>query len=181
MSFSQPSQVSATTGSDHQYSVGSGCPWLTRHSTTASRTTPTLCVLVIITGPSRNPDSSTHVVPVISPFPFCENQPANTGLFMEFVPRGKMAVTPVRTGPLPTTNFPSPEINVVWPTVTPATSVMAFSAPGVPSKGTPKSLARTFPAAVCCAGTACTAAKTINKTANAWNHFDILLFSGAFL
>src|SRR6202142_4352737 len=105
MSFSQPSQVSATTGSDHQYSVGSGCPWLTRHCTTASRTTPTLWVLVIITGPSRNPDSSTHVVPVISPFPFCENQAANTGLERESCPRGSTAVTPVRTGPLPGCNL----------------------------------------------------------------------------
>src|ERR1700690_2101124 len=125
MSFSQPSQVSATTGSDHQYSVGSGCPWLTRHCTTASRTTPTLWVLVIITGPSRNPDSSTHVVPVISPFPFSDHQPANTELFIDSFPRGKIAVTPVRTGPFPTSSLPSPEIRVVWPTATPETSVIA--------------------------------------------------------
>ena len=46
---------------------------------TASRTTPTLWVLVIITGPSRKPDSSTQVVPVISPLPFSEYQPAKTG------------------------------------------------------------------------------------------------------
>jgi hypothetical protein len=38
--------------------------------------------------------------------------------------------------------LPDPEINVVWPTVTPATSVMALKGPGVPSNGTPKSLAR---------------------------------------
>ena len=66
---------------------------------TASRTTPTLCVLVIITGPSRKPDSSTQVVPVISPLPFSENQPAKTGLLMDSLPRGRTAVTPVRTGP----------------------------------------------------------------------------------
>src|SRR5580658_836801 len=112
---------------------------------TASRTTPTLCVLVIITGPSRNPDSSTQVVPVISPLPFCANQPAKTGLFKESAPRGNTAVTPVRTGPWPTCNLPDPEISVVWPTVTPATSVMALSGPGVPSKGTPRSRARGFP------------------------------------
>src|ERR1700689_920161 len=112
---------------------------------TASRTTPTLCVLVIITGPSRNPDSSTQVVPVISPLPFCANQPAKTGLFKESAPRGNTAVTPVRIGPLPTCNLPEPEISVVWPTVTPATSVMALSGPGVPSKGTPRSRARGFP------------------------------------
>ena len=42
--------------------------------------------------------------------------------------------------------MPDPEIRVVWPTVTPATSVMALSGPGVPSKGTPRSRARGFPA-----------------------------------
>ena len=54
-----------------------------RHWITASRTTPTLWVLVIITGPSRKPDSSIQVVPVISPLPFSENQPANDGLAIE--------------------------------------------------------------------------------------------------
>ncbi len=33
-------------------------------------------------------------------------------------------------------------ISVTWPTVTPATSVMAFNGPGVPSNGTPRSRAR---------------------------------------
>ena len=28
-------------------------------------------------------------------------------------------MTPVRTGPLPTTSFPLPEMSVVWPTSTP--------------------------------------------------------------
>src|SRR5438445_4503476 len=108
---------------------------------TASRTTPTLCVLVILTGPSRKPDSSTQVVPVISPLPFSDHQPAKTGLLIESFPRGRTAVTPVRTGPLPTCSFPSPEISVVCPTVTPETSVMALSGPGVPSNGTPRSRA----------------------------------------
>src|SRR5215475_6592179 len=133
MSFSQPSHVSATTGNDHQYPLGSGFPCATRQATTASRTTPTLCVFVIITGPSRKPDSSTQVVPVISPLPFCENHPANTASFIESFPRGKTAVTPVRTGPFPTCRFPSPEINVVCPTSTPGTSVIALNFPGVPS------------------------------------------------
>src|SRR5579863_1962622 len=53
-----------------------------------------------------------------------------------------MAVTPVRTGPLPTSSLPSPEMRVVWPTSTPCTSVMELSGPGVPSKGTPRSRAR---------------------------------------
>src|ERR1700682_2476450 len=113
MSLSQPSQVSPTTGSDHQYPVVSAPPCASRHWMVASRTTPTLCVLVIITGPSRNPDSSIHVVPVISPLPFCENQAAKTGLDRESWPRGSTAVTPVRTGPWPTCNLPDPEINVV--------------------------------------------------------------------
>jgi len=65
---------------------------------TASRTTPTLCVFVIMTGPARNPDSSSQVVPVISPLPLRVNQPPNTGSPFA-APRGKMAVTPVRTGP----------------------------------------------------------------------------------
>src|SRR5260370_8754548 len=116
MSFNPPSQVSATTGSDH-----SSCsirPWRTIHSITASRTTPTECVLVIITGPQRKPDSSTHVVPVISPLPFIVNQPANTGSSAA-LPRGNTAVTPVLTGPLPTTRGPRPPPTVRSPTPTP--------------------------------------------------------------
>src|SRR6266571_506574 len=137
MSLSEPSQVSATTGSDQSNSN----PLRTSHSMTASRTTPTLCVFVIITGPARNPDSSSHVVPVISPLPFRVNHPPKTG--SPFVaPRGKIAVTPVRTGPWPTTSVPAPLMIVAWPTVTPATSVMALRGPGVPSKGTPRSRAR---------------------------------------
>src|SRR5256885_7207852 len=53
--------------------------------------TPTECVFVIITGPHRNPDSSTQVVPVISPLPFMVNQPANTGS-SESLPRGKIEI-----------------------------------------------------------------------------------------
>src|SRR5258706_8222831 len=120
---------------------------------TASRTTPTLCVFVIITGPSRKPDSSTQVVPVISPLPFSDHQPAKTELVIESFPRGRTAVTPVRTGPLPTCNFPSPEMSVVCPTVTPETSVIALSGPAVPSKGTPRSRARGFAGGLLCAET----------------------------
>src|SRR6476660_6525096 len=94
------------------------------------------------TGPSRKPDSSTQVVPVISPLPFCEYQPANDGLASVSCPRGRIAVTPVRTGPTPTLSAPAPSISVVWPTVTPATSVMALRGPGVPTNGTPRSRAR---------------------------------------
>ena len=78
----------------------------------ASRTTPTLCVLVIATGPSSSPLSCTQVVPVISPLPFSVNQAANTGSGLA-LPRGCTTVTPVRTGPCPTTSLPLPEISVV--------------------------------------------------------------------
>lgn len=73
MSLRYPSQVSATTGSDQ------GCFWLfcfTCQAMIVSRTVPTLWVLVIPNGPSRKPDSSTQVVPVISPLPLRLNQPA---------------------------------------------------------------------------------------------------------
>src|ERR1700739_1662450 len=52
-----------------------------------------------------------------------------------------MAVTPVRTGPLPTSSLPAPEMIVAWPTSTPFTSVIALLEPGVPLKGTPRSRA----------------------------------------
>src|SRR5215471_18955618 len=91
MSLRNPSHVSATMGYANQPSVNTLVPlvrwFFTSHARYASRTTPTLCVLVIMTGPSRNPDSSTQVVPVISPFPFSENHPAKTELPMPFLPR----------------------------------------------------------------------------------------------
>src|SRR5215470_2467408 len=96
-----------------------------------------------MTGPSRNPESSSQVVPVISPLPFSVNQAPNTGSVESF-PRGSTAVTPVRTGPCPTSNLPDPEIKVVCPTSTPFTSVIALFGPGLPSKGTPRSRARGF-------------------------------------
>src|SRR6185312_9183110 len=86
-------------------------------------------------------------MPVISPLPFWEKKPAKTGS-LKFFPRGRMAVTPVRTGPLPTTSLPSPEISVVKPTSTPGTSVIASAGPGVPSNGTPRSRARSTGCAV---------------------------------
>jgi hypothetical protein len=110
-------------------------------ATEASRTVPTLCVLVMRTAPSRKPPSWSHVVPVISPLPFSAYHPANTGS-LDALPRGSTTVTPVRTGPLPGTRAPSPEINVVCPTSTPATSVIALRGPGVPSNGMPTSRAR---------------------------------------
>ena len=72
---------------------------------TASRTTPTLWVLVIMMGPSRNPESSSQMVPVISPLPLSVNHAPKTAS-LELLPRGRMAVTPVRTGPSPTFSLP---------------------------------------------------------------------------
>ena len=143
MSFKNPSQVSATMGRDHQYPLASADPWLARQEMTASRTMPTLWVLVIRMGPSANPDSSIQVVPVISPLPFKDDQPAKQGSSKLRFPLGRIAVTPVRTGPFPTVKAPSPRIIVAWPTSTPFTSVMALNGPGFPSKGIPKSRALT--------------------------------------
>jgi hypothetical protein len=108
---------------------------------TASRTTPTLCVLVMRIGVPNAPDSSSHVVPVISPLPFRVCHAAKTRP-RKLLPCGSTAVTPVRTGPRPATSLPSPLVSVTKPTSTPFTSVMAFRGPGVPSNGTPRSRAR---------------------------------------
>src|ERR1035437_3365636 len=139
MSFCPPSYVSAATGSCQ------GCtsrrPPRVSHAMIASRTTPTLCVFVMPIGPSRNPPSVIQVVPVISPFPLYAYQLAKTGSRLSF-PRGKTTVTPVRTGPWPTTSRPSPSISVVKPTSTPATSVIASSRPAVPPMGSARSRSR---------------------------------------
>ena len=142
MSLRKPSYVSATTGKAQSSpdDAGSGKRLRLSHSITASRTTPTLCVLVIMIGPSMNPASSTQVVPVISPLPLSAYHPPNTGA--SSLLRGRTAVTPVRTGPLPSSSLPSLAIRVAKPTATPATSVMALSGPGSPSNGMPRLRAR---------------------------------------
>jgi len=63
--------------------------------------------------------------------PFSDHQPANTAPSNESFPRGRIEVTPVRYRPFADLQLPSPEISVVWPTVTPGTSVMALNGPGV--------------------------------------------------
>jgi len=138
MSFRVPSQVSATTGRD---TANASHPQRTMELIVASRTTPTLMVLVIMIGPHRKPDSATQWVPVISPLPLSEKNPANTGSG-ERLPRGKIAVTPVRTGPLPRSRRPLPETSVACPTSTPLTSVIALRCPGVPGSGMLRSRAR---------------------------------------
>src|SRR4051812_33478477 len=58
---------------------------------------------------------------------------------------GTIIVTPVRTGPSPTTRPPSPRITVAWPTRTQPTSVIALAGPGRPCPiATPRSRARTW-------------------------------------
>ena len=150
MSLSTPSNVSPTTGRAQNEFEGSASS--TDTATRASRTVPTLWVLVMATGPLSMPDSRTHSRPVSSPLPLSRWQPAKTGSRSDPAPRGQTTVTPVRTGPSPTTSGPSPRMIVAWPTVTPATSVMALWGPGVPRPmRIPRSRARMrrgYPAAV---------------------------------
>ena len=103
-SFRTPSYVSATTGRLNSNDL----PRFSAHAISASRTVPTLLVVVSSTGPYSSPDSFSQCVPVISPFPFSTCVPPNTGASPAF-PRGHTAVTPDRTGPFPTTSFPSPK------------------------------------------------------------------------
>jgi hypothetical protein len=95
----------------------------------ASRTTPTLWVLVIPTGVVSAPASRIHSSPVISPLPLNLWHPAKTGSSRADPSRGHTTVTPVRTGPSPTTSGPSPRMIVECPTLTPATSVIASFGP----------------------------------------------------
>ena len=66
-SLSVPSQVSATTGRAHASTPSPISA--TSISTSASRTTPTLWVLVMPMGECRRPTSSIQGRPVISPLP----------------------------------------------------------------------------------------------------------------
>jgi hypothetical protein len=79
-------------------------------------------------GVSSSPHSWTCVSPDTSPAPLSTKPPARQRL-SNTLSCGMTAVTPVRTGPLPTSSGPSPMITVVWPTFTPSTSVMAFHCP----------------------------------------------------
>ena len=90
----------------------------------------TFNVFVRAIGYSRKPDSLIQASPVISPVLLRTNDPAGTFL-CHTSSRGMTTVTPVRIGPSPGLSGPSPEMRVVWPTVTPATSVIALSGPGV--------------------------------------------------
>ena len=109
---------------------------------------PIACVFDSTIGRLNDPASSIHVVPVISPLPLSEYQPAAHGRPTPARPRGRIAVTPVRTGPSPTISGPSPLIKVVTPTSMPLTSVMAFRGPGSPGNAIPSPRARGRPSAV---------------------------------
>ena len=83
---------------------------------------PTLSVLVRTIGVSIVPSSLTCVDPASLPKALPTNTAPATLSWNTLPPCGKIAVTPVRTS--------SPSMIVVWPTRTPATSVIAFSGPG---------------------------------------------------
>ena len=136
MSLSSPSHVSPTTGSAHDRSSSSRPR--TECATSASRTTPTLCVLVSAIGVVSRPDSRTHSSPVSSPLPLSVWQPANSCSTATSASLGTITVTPVRTA--------SPSMSVTEPTLTPATSVIASSSPGAASPKTiPRSRERGTP------------------------------------
>ncbi len=63
----------------------------------ASRTTPTLWVLVKAIGLVSKPASRTHSRPVASPLPFSTCTPAKQGAWRAEPGRGSITVTPVRT------------------------------------------------------------------------------------
>src|SRR6266704_1207265 len=98
--------------------------------TTPSITRPMFIVLVSRIGTSSAPCVSIQMLPVISPVPFITQVAAGTLSRHRSPPCGRIAVTPVRTGPFPGTSFPAPRLSVTCPTRTPFTSVMASSGPG---------------------------------------------------
>ncbi len=110
MSLRKPSHVSPTTGRLQSHSPGRSA------AISASRTTPTECVLVRPIGVVSVPESRIHSSPVSSPLPLIVCAAAKRGSG-----GGTTTVTPVRTS--------SPSISVVWPTLNPGTSVIAFSGP----------------------------------------------------
>ena len=152
MSFRPPSLVSPTSAlTDRTFSLP-GCASV--HLTTASTATPTPSVLVSTIGDSIVPSSCTCVEPANLPKALPTNTAPGTFSRNRLPPCGTIAVTPVRTV--------SPAMRVVCPTRTPATSVMAFSGPGLPSPGViPRSRARGRPwAVIASVARRATAAKT---------------------
>ena len=125
MSFSPPSFVSPTSALTERTFSLPGRPIVQR--TIASTATPTPSVLVRTIGDSIVPSSCTCVEPASLPKAFPTKTAPGTFSRKRLPPWGRIAVTPVRTA--------SPATTVVCPTRTPATSVIAFSGPGVPAPG----------------------------------------------
>ncbi|MNR13655.1 hypothetical protein D3C85_1300740 [compost metagenome] len=125
MSFSPPSLVSPTTALTERMSSCPGCFNVQSKIPSIPRATDR--VLVRTMGVSISPSSRIWVAPASLPKPLATDRPAGTLSRNRSPPCGKIAVTPVRTL--------SPERSVTCPTRTPATSVMAFSGPGVRTPG----------------------------------------------
>ena len=115
-----------------------GCASNSATSASAARQTQSVQVRRI--GVSSSPSSFTCVEPTSFPNALPTCTAAGTRSKKRLPPCGRIAVTPVW--------MESPLMIVVWPTFTPATSVIALFAPGVKMPGaTPRSRARTLPCA----------------------------------
>ena len=110
----------------------------------------------MVMGPVNHPASLIQWVPVISPFPFIEKVPAQTGESSSSGLRGSMAVTPVRT------TVGLSRTKVCIPTRTPLTSVMALRGPVLPGSGRFQPRARRRPSADSLAGSKF-ACSTVNR------------------
>ncbi|MNF85292.1 hypothetical protein D3C84_676800 [compost metagenome] len=140
MSLSRPSKVSRTTGM-FQYSRPSSGWSLRSRAIRASRTTPTLWVLVKAIGLVSRPASRIHSRPVASPLPLRICTPAKQGCRLVDPGRGSISVTPVWMS-RPAAVRPRMS---QWPTRTPGTSVMALRRPGCSwPNWSPRSRARGF-------------------------------------
>ena len=134
MALSAPSFVSPTTGLIEPTRSMPGCA--SSHPTIASAARHTQSVHVSRIGVSSSPSSRTCVTPTSLPNPLPTWIAAGTRSKNRLPACGRMAVTPVR--------MESPSTTVVWPTRTPATSVIAFNGPGRKTPGaTPSARART--------------------------------------
>ena len=120
MSFRAPSFVSPTSALTERTFSLPGCAIVQR--TTASTAVPTASVLVSTIGDSIVPSSCTCVEPASLPKALPTKTAPATLSRNRLPPCGRIAVTPVRTR--------SPLTTVVWPTRTPATSVIALQRSG---------------------------------------------------
>ena len=125
-SFSQESSHSPTTGITTSCSTPMPGYWPTRYSTVAAEQVPTESVFVRKIGVSIRPHSFICVRPETSPAPLRMKVDPTTRSRKTFPRLGRIAVTPVRTGPFPARSLPVPDTRVVCPTRTPGTSVIAL-------------------------------------------------------